>query len=64
MFYLRYEYRVNKLSSKKDLWETPQKFFDELDREFNLHLILVTKEMLNAKVLYSKGRWFKTRLAR
>lgn len=25
-------------SSKTDLWETPQEFFDELDREFHFDL--------------------------
>ena len=38
-------------SSKTDLWETPQKFFDELDAEFhfNLDVCVLCRKTLSAK---------------
>lgn len=42
-------------SSKTDLWETPQGFFDELDREFHFELdVCATSENAKCRRFYTK----------
>lgn len=42
-------------SSKTDVWATPQRFFDELDREFNFELdVCATPENAKCRRFYTK----------
>lgn len=42
-------------SSKTDVWATPQKFFDELNREFNFELdVCATPENAKCRRFYTK----------
>ena len=45
-------------SSKTDLWETPQDFFDELDREFHFELdVCALPENAKCARYYGTGRF-------
>lgn len=42
-------------SSKTDVWATPQRFYDELDREFNFELdVFATPENAKCRRFYTK----------